>query len=393
MYQILGSEHASSSLNSESQINVVNFRVDNGMLVPIVSQVVTPNTKRVEYAHESLEDEASPSYNVGGLRRSKRRNVQPERYLGCNDVTEFDVGSFRTLPPVKIDKGKDDELSLPLSCLFGLQQNPPEEDVDNCRKFNKMNTCQELLVYNRRRAKTKKVKSGSTDKIEHENPLAIIPLPDQEDPIAVEHCDLNDKVTRSHGHQSSETSFKYYHLTNSPKPKRKSVNLLTLEPFNLPAKSDDAKNSDDFSSRFHYGYGTPKLQRKSLCDLDDMDLGGTRWEGINSNKGVQKEKYRPTYSRSRNPEGERTYRDRTLNAAAYKELINSYLQNINTKPTKEEPPVTDQWKQCQATSGFSQKRETEISHGGDEEEDSEMEMLWREMEVCLASIYLEDTEV
>ncbi|XP_061351761.1 SNF2 domain-containing protein CLASSY 1-like [Gastrolobium bilobum] len=360
VYQILGSNIISTSLNTESHINVVNFRIDNDVLVPFVSQVVTHTIERIEYAHESHEDKVSPSYNIEGLRRSKRRNVQPERYLGCDDVSEFEVGSFRTRPPVKIDTWEDDELSLPLSCLFGLQQNCPEEDVNNCQKVKKVNTCRELVVYKRRanrRAKTGEVKLGDANQNEHQNQLAIIPFPDQGDPIALEHYDVNDKVTRSYGHECTENSSRYHHLKNSPKLKGNN--------------------------------------KRSLCDLDDMDIGN-KWEGINSNKGTQEKKYHSTYSRSRNLGEEKTYkgRDRTLNAAAYKELINSYLKKMNTRPAKEEPSVTDQWKQVQATSMFGQPKETELSHREeDEEEMSEIDMLWREMEVSLASSYLnEDKE-
>lgn len=402
VYQILGGDTISTSSNTESHIDVVNLRVDNGVLVPIVSQVAITNPRGAEHAPESHEDKESPSYDVEGLRRSKRRHVQPERYLGC-EVSKLDVGSFRNRPPVRIDTSKDDEMSLPLSCLFGLQQKncPEEEDADavadNGRKANKANTCKELLVYNRK-AKTQQVKKCGADQgVEHQPQpqLAIIPVPDEDDePIAIDHGELNDKVTRSYEHESAEISSKYRHLINSPKLKRNSIHLLTLEAYNLPAKSDDAEKSDDFYSRSHYSYGTPKSQRKSLCGLDHMGLGN-KWERIKSNKGSQERKYHSTYSRSRNHGEERhyNYKDRTLNATAYKELINSYLKNINARPVKEELPITDQWKQCNTPSSFGQKGDTEKSDGEDAEETSEIDMLWREMEVSLASCYLEDTEV
>ncbi|RDX67244.1 SNF2 domain-containing protein CLASSY 2, partial [Mucuna pruriens] len=398
VYQILGSDAVSPSLNNESRINVVSFRTDSGMLVPIVSQIATPKTKRIDHAQESHEDKASSSYDVEGLRRSKRRNVQPERYLGCDNVSAIDVGSFRNRPPVKIDTWKDDdddddELYMPLAFLFGLRQKCLEEDTDKNKKVKKVNTCRELVVYSRR-AKSRKVKSGDDDQNEHQNHLAIIPLPDQDDPVAIEHCDVNDKVTRSYGHESSEIPSKYYHLTSAPKPKRNDIKLLTFEPHNHPAKSDDAEKNDDLSLRYHYSYGTPKLQRKSLSGLDDMVDLGNKWEGINSNKGVQGKKHRTTYLRSRDYGEEKryNYKDRTLNAAAYKELINSYLKNINTKPIEEEPSIADQWKESNTTSSVGQKKETEILDGEDAEEVSEMDMLWRELEVSLASSYLEDTE-
>ncbi|KAL2317089.1 hypothetical protein Fmac_030965 [Flemingia macrophylla] len=399
VYQILGQDSVSTSLDNESHISVVSFKTKDGTVVPVVSKVATPKTKRIDHVQEPNEDKASPSYSVEGLRRSKRRNVQPERYLGCDNVSEIDVGSFRNRPPVKIETWKDDdddELYMPLACLFGLQQKFLEGSTDNHQRVRKANACRELVVYNRKKAKFRNVKSGDDDQIEHQSHLAIIPLPDQDDPVAIEHGDLNDKVTRSYGHEPSEISSKYYHLTGSgtSKSKTNDIKLLTLEPHNHTAKSDDAEKTEDLSLRYNYSYGTVKSQRKNLCGLDDMVDLGNKWEGINSSKGAQGKKPRTTYLRSKNhEEGRRyNYKDRTLNAAAYKDLINSYLKNINTKPTDEEPSVADQWKQNATTSNISQKMEEEILDEEDVEEVSEMDMLWRELEVSLASSYLEDTE-
>ncbi|MCH89603.1 DNA repair and recombination protein RAD54-like protein, partial [Trifolium medium] len=386
VYQVLGGDNSiSSSSNTESHIDVIGFKNDNGMLVPIASQVAITNTKRVDQAQESHTDEASPSYNVDGLRRSKRRHVQPDRYLGC-EVKELDVGSFRNRPPVRIDTStKEDD--LPLSCLFRLQQQKsPEKITDKCQKVNQPNPCRELLVYNRRAKNREVKKSRDVDHNEHQNPLAIIPFTNQDaDPIAVEPSDQNGNVARSGEHASSEISSKYRHLINTPKP-RKNINLL-----DFPEKSEDAAKSDDVSSRCQF-FGTPKLQKKSLGDLGDMDLGN-RWEGIKrkTNKGFKEGKYRSTYLRNPGEGGTHRYKDRTLNASAYKNLINSYLSNINTTIPVEETPITDQWKKCNTTNVVGQNEETDASHEEYEKEKAEEDMLWKELEVGLASIYFDDS--
>jgi DNA repair and recombination RAD54-like protein len=87
--------------------------------------------------------------------------------------------------------------------------------------------------------------------------------------------------------------------------------------------------------------------------------------------------------------GTHKYKDRTLNASAYKNLINSYLSNINTTiPVEEETPIIDQWKKCNTTNAVEQNEETDISH-----EKAEEDMLWKELEVGLASVYFDDSEV
>jgi DNA repair and recombination RAD54-like protein len=227
-------------------------------------------------------------------------------------------------------------------------------------------------------------KSCDVSHNEHQNSLAIIPYANQDaDPIAVEPSDQNGNVARSGEHKSSEISSKYRHLINTPKPK-KNINLL-----DFPEKSEDAEKSGDVSSRCQF-FGTPKLQRKSLGNLDDMDLGN-RWEGIKrkTNKGFKEGKYRSTYLRNPGEGGTHKYKDRTLNASAYKNLINSYLSNINTTiPVEEETPIIDQWKKCNTTNVVEQNKETEISH-----EKAEEDMLWKELEVGLASVYFDDSEV
>ena len=154
----------------------------------------------------------------------------------------------------------------------------------------------------------------------------------------------------------------------------------------------DAEKVDEFSSRCYCSYSAPKLHRKNSVDPDDMDIE-PRWEGINFKKRVQEKKYHSssTYSRSRNLDEERAYKDRTLNAATYKEMIDSYLRNINKMQTEEEPTIRDQW---MGTSNCEQKKEKGTSQGKDEEEMSETDMLWREMEMSMASSYLlEETKV
>ena len=83
------------------------------------------------------------SNGVEGLRRSKRRNIQPERYSDCGNVSEIKVGNVRTWP-YKLNKRKDDdgggEESLPLA----------QENSDNSQKVNELSSCQEIIVYHGR---------------------------------------------------------------------------------------------------------------------------------------------------------------------------------------------------------------------------------------------------
>ncbi|KAI4306501.1 hypothetical protein L6164_029773 [Bauhinia variegata] len=396
VYQILGGDNDGSSLKS---LNALNFKVDKDILVPFVSQVASSDTNSERHVHDSDEGDLSSYYNSEGLRRSKRRNVQPERYLGCDVAPELDVGFVRTRPYKMTDPGRDedydDEMSIPLSCLFGLQVRCPGEQVGRSEKVNKMNRPEELRVY-RRKGKSRKVKLGDASQIQYEyqTKLAIVPVPDENYPAPLEYYHLDAKVTSNYaGHESGEVSSRHYYLTDTPKQRKEKINLLTFEPHHSPDKTPDLeyhRNEIDLTYTRCYSYGTSKVQRKKVHGLEDMDLENT-WEKMHFGKVVPGKKYRSTCSRSKGDEG-KYYRDRTLSAGAFKELIDSYLKHMNKTQTKEEAPITDQWKQIKAKNIFEQNSETVIPQKEVEEEMSEMDMLWREMEVSLASTYLEDTE-
>lgn len=286
VYQILGSDATSSSLNMHSRISVVNFEVNSdGTLKPIVTQVDVSNTNTSGHAHDSHYDEVSPSYDVQGLRRSKRMTLQPERYLGCGNVSEIKVGNVRTWP-YKIKKRKDDD------------------DVCSSRQ---------IVMYSRRNS-TKKLKSGEANQNEHQTQLASVPLLEG-DSLVLEHNAFNDKGTSSKAN-----------------------------------------------------YSNPEPKRKRFLDLEDDEGSDPGWEDLNSNL---------------NSNG--NYR--SLNATSYKEIIDSYLKDMNRIPTKEEPTVMDLWKEI---SKSEKKKEAEIPQREEEEQISEMDMLWREMEMALTSYHIEE---
>ncbi|KAJ6687807.1 SNF2 DOMAIN-CONTAINING PROTEIN CLASSY 2-RELATED [Salix koriyanagi] len=86
-----------------------------------------------------------------------------------------------------------------------------------------------------------------------------------------------------------------------------------------------------------------------------------------------------------------TYKRTALSAGAYNKLISSYMKNIDaTIKSKEIPRVIDQWEEFKAKHSSDQKEKMELSSVEDDGQSSETEMLWREMELCLASAYILD---
>ncbi|CAL5343695.1 unnamed protein product [Camellia sinensis] len=85
VYQILGDD-----------LSAVNFKLENERSVPIVVPFTLSDILEKGIDCEIDEEEPLPFYDLMGLRRSKRRCVQPDRYLGCGDLSESDIEMART---------------------------------------------------------------------------------------------------------------------------------------------------------------------------------------------------------------------------------------------------------------------------------------------------------
>ncbi|XP_062092377.1 SNF2 domain-containing protein CLASSY 1-like [Humulus lupulus] len=345
VYQILGVVEESSSSSSHSTLHAANFRVDNGISVPIVVQFAQDDSIRAEPnpTLDKIEAEPSPFSDSMGLRRSKRRNVQPERFLGCDSGSEIDVGYVRTRP-YKIDRGEDIELSMPLSLLFGVnglrsKAHSRDENISHPRKRNFSGN----LIEYESKATSRKVKPGVTNRKEHPY-KPDVPLTEKE------------------------------------------IASLSFDNYQFQAKNprNHAKKLDEISPQRYYANNYHKVQKKNISDLEELELEST-WERRPVAKSAQKRRYRRNI-RYNSFSGERTYQKRSLHAGAYTELINSFLKNIDCTG-KEEPQITDQWKEHKTTN-----LQNEMPPDEDEEEMSETEILWKEMELALASSYVLDDD-
>ncbi|KAG6670301.1 SNF2 domain-containing protein CLASSY 1-like isoform X1 [Carya illinoinensis] len=349
VYKIFGADDDRCASDSGNYLSAVNFRVKDDILVPNMVQFVPADAIEAGPAC-GMPEAGSPFYDLMELRRSKRRNVQPERFLGCDSAPEIDVGFVRTRP-YKVDQCKDDEMSLPLSSLFRMHANRSKEHNEGKPKIHarRIKPFEDLLEY-KQTTKPTEVKSSMASQTEHQTELAIIPLPEESGPIAFEH---------------------HHHLAKS---------------------NGNYEEITEHSARYYYMNSTPKLQRKKISGLEDMEFEG-RWEGKDSNREVQRKRSHSVFSKRDSFGEQRNYQKRSLSAGAYKDLIDSFLKNMDTTVKKEEPQIIDQWKKSTDTNSLDQRREVEPPPDENEEEVSETEMLWKEMELAMASSYLfEDNE-
>ncbi|KAK4277790.1 hypothetical protein QN277_015732 [Acacia crassicarpa] len=351
VYQILGCEHSSSSLNYTS-LKHVNFRLDNGMLLPFVSHVNPSDNNKAGQEKDAYEDEISLGSCIEGLRRSKRRNIEPERYLGFDDVSKLNFGHVRNDLP-KSNTRYDDlkaDVDIIANCLG--------KDIDACQNIKKTNTCQEVLV-NNSWAASGTAKSENVDEKGHEAQLVRDSLPDGGGLVALDQSFLNNDGTGNSTHENYVFS-EYNHLTHSPELNRKIVHPWAFEEVadhhqsvvrdSLPDGggpvaldhsflstniTENSRHESCVFSEYDHLIHSPEPNRKivdpwtfesfgksSGCYVQKKDLPGlldmdseNRQEGVHSDKEIQGEKYHPPLTRSKTRALEIPYKDRSLSDA------------------------------------------------------------------------------
>ncbi|CAN7031431.1 unnamed protein product [Brassica rapa subsp. trilocularis] len=365
VYLIMTDEESSSS----SCLSAMNITVEDGVYL---SKVVTFNpdeddtTLALDYVHVE-EEESEEEEEVMELRRSKRRNMRPDRY-GFSGVQPDSKDGWVRLMPYKYstwtddeegddedsndDRDSDDDLYLPLSHFFGKES--------NTKGFSKRKESEIVLVD--KTARKKKMKMKKRDGSGGSRELSVIPFTPVFDPIPLEQFGFNANSLCNGGFSGS----------------------------NLIDEMDRYRSKPS-----KYG------KKKMLSEMDEMesDLG---WIDNMSKSSVQKgtgshSRIRSGYGKTGHSDEPQIFKRRTLSAGAYNKLIESYMSNIDSTiaAKKETNSVVEQWEALKNPTSTTVEDEDGSSEDDDSEgETSENEMLWREMELCMASSYiLDDNEL
>ncbi|CAE6112231.1 unnamed protein product [Arabidopsis arenosa] len=357
VYQIVAGEGSSSTLSS------MNITVEDGVSL---SKVVQFNPADILDDSQDPEIKQETDYfqeedEVVELRRSKRRNVRPDRYTGCDYQLDTNDGWVRMMPyqigkwavSVESDDDEDDsndagdtndDMYVPLSRLF------IKKKITNSREAIPKSMKGGIVLVDKRRV-------HGFGRKERKSELSVIPFTPVFEPIPLEQFGLNANCLGGGGSFSRSQYF------------------------------DEIEKYRCKSAK----YG------KKMTEMEEMMESDLCWKGPNYVKSVQKRTSRPSRSvapKTEDSDEPRVYKKVTLSAGAYNKLIDSYMNNIeSTIAAKDEPTnVVDQWEELRKTNfAFKLHRDMEQNLSEDGEgETSENEMLWREMELCLASSYILD---
>lgn len=432
VYQILGGEKEQCSLKSDNRINCVTFKVKDSILTPFVVQLVpTDACSETGHISDTNGTKQSPCYDVASLRRSKRQNVQPERFLACDAPAETEIGWVRSLPymPLKWKAAEDDdeEMHLPLEYLSGTHASASCTEEQTRTEVGVSSLKLELLegipvsrtktglkeirsiVVNRREHHTElgEVQAGMAKRIEHRKSGAVNRRKRQKSTMAdrIEHqTRLGDAESgmanrKKHGTQIKEVKLgvanrREHNDQLAIVPVHTEDVLVTFEQFDSPVNTPEHYSQECIEFPIsYYRKKSPAVHTKNDLDEDSM-FGNGRGRKFSTRK-VQRARYRSTHLKQDDSCATMTYKRTALSAGAYNKLISSYMKNIDaTIKSKEIPRVIDQWEEFKAKHSSDQKEKMELSSVEDDGQSSETEMLWREMELCLASAYiLEDNEV
>lgn len=354
VYQIVTDQDCEGS---SSSLSAMNITVEDGVFM---SKVVLFNPAEDTYQESDVKEEIEEE--VMELRRSKRRSGRPERYGDSEMQPDSKDGWVRMMPyrystwtvssddddeeDCDDDRDTDDDLYLPLSHLLGRKGSTKGLSKDKQREI--------VLVDETERKKRKK-----TEGFGRNCELSVIPFTPVFEPIPLEQFGLNAN--------SLCGGFSGSHLMDE---------------------------IDKYRSK------AAKYGKKKKLEMEEMesDLG---WNGPIGNvvhkRNGPHSRIRSVSRETGVSEEPQIYKKRTLSAGAYNKLIDSYMSRIDsTIAAKDEATnVVEQWEGLKNTATFSMEAEERLSDEDEGDgETSENEMLWREMELCLASSYiLDDNEV
>lgn len=353
---------------SKNHTNAVNFKLDDGISVPILVPFVLVDTE--EKGPDCDANDVGPlsCYDLLGLRRSKRRYVQPERYVGCFDLPEQDVDICR-VGIYKTWKEEYEELPLALSIQddHAFKADKCAEDRKRVNSFRKeLKDVYKSFLFHQRKIKHKEVKSKSVvadngmDRGENQSQLAIVPLPEETGMLVHEEDPLDVVVPEDHSREIIEVISEYRHLNGFPREQR--VN------------------------------GFPRAARKKNYEENLLvPKGGWEWTGLH--KKARRRDY-CIHSKRESIYDAKTSVRRSYSASVYREMIRRCMENIDDVVNKEEPPIIYQWKEFRASNFLDKRDPEEKPTKHNEEESSDTEILWKEMEFSMQSMYvLEDSEV
>lgn len=357
----------------------VNLKVENEVLTPSVVQF---DLDTLEERIDEPEVELLCSYDPTELRRSKRRNVKPERYLGCDNLPDYEVevtrlGESKTYKKEHDESSSEEDYELPLALSVqaddDYQKHRDDENwIKTYKRKSKGNAVSKESDADSDAPKHKSSKKSGMSKY-------LRKLSAEKEAEQEEFAIVASDGSANNGSSSLDKNF---------------VN------FKVPEES--SKDIGDMVSQYFYMNGFQSSQKRKTFDFMDTESGGRKGPKATRRKYHRVSSHTTSLKRDcfyvrESIYDVRSFRKGSVTAQLCRELIRRCMNNIDATLKNEpvQPPVVEQWKEHQSKKNSNEKEPDEKPPVNNEEEElSEIDMLWKEMEVALASWYLlDDNEV
>ncbi|XP_076927124.1 SNF2 domain-containing protein CLASSY 1-like [Bidens hawaiensis] len=354
LYQIWDGDGEKSLPNSENHSAAINFKLENDIVTSTLLPFNNIESEEEKKQNCNVDEFATSSYfDFTGLRRSKRRNVQPERYLGDDDVSETEVDLSR-IGLYRPNNSKYEEVPV----AFSIQDDQSIKDGKKIDCFRKIYKEEGYLGRENDSSKSKEVRTEVPYKLDQDE----------------------QKYPRSTASQS-----------------RSSRPYIYADSYDVGASDDEGTGVSDIWTKYLKMQGSSKIhKRKFKAPISQFDGSGGLWKGKMVNK---RGRFKRGSSGKESIYDSRTSFRKSVCASVYRELMSRCMRNIDASINIEQPPVIDQWNQFQLGKSLGQreKNEAPVKEAENEveemTEEQELEMLWKEMELALATTYLmEETE-
>lgn len=353
----------------------VNLKVENEVLTPSVVQF---DLDTLEEMTDEQEVELLCSYDPTELRRSKRRNVQPERYLGCDNLPDYEIevtrlGESKTYKKENDESSSEEEdyeLPLALSVQADDDYQKHRDDENWIKTYKRKSKGNAVSKESDADSDAPKHKSGKKSGMSKYLRKLAAEKEAEEDELA---------VIASDGSANNASSSLDKNFVN----------------FKVPEES--SKDIGDMVSQYFYMNGFQSSQKRKTFDFMDTESGGRKGPKATRRKYHRVSSHTTSLKRDcfyvrESIYDVRSFRKGSVTAQLCRELIRRCMNNIDATLKNEpvQPPVVEQWKEHQSKKNLNEKEPDEKSPVNNEEELSEIDMLWKEMEVALASWYLLD---
>ncbi|KAG9142153.1 hypothetical protein Leryth_007601 [Lithospermum erythrorhizon] len=355
VYEIFGDTLNSDTNECDSATShsyAVNFKQDNDLLTPHVIEFGESSPK-TESSGDIVEAGALVLYNPLELRRSKRRLVQPDRYLGCDDdLAEFEIDLDTIRIGAKVPS-KYDEEEVPLA--LSVQADNGIETEDDPKDGDYSYEVRGVKKYYAHRSENKSVDSR------HE--------------------------LHQLSKNQSRTNKSKFPLSSVRRTVQRDPNAFYQGANDLNIPDDPSVGIGDIISKYMFVTGSNLSKKKNYSNKSQAYT--QKWTG----SAFRIRRHRRT--RSQGPVKDsiydvRNYKKGSVSAAVYRELMKRCMVDIDASVNKEQPPIIDQWEAFKSRKFPNQNQHQEEPSMDLDEEASELDRLWKEMELALASCYLLD---